>query len=88
MEEKQHNVKLEQRKNLSLSGILSVESFRDDAVELDSTMGLIQITGIGLHMEKLDLDRGEVTLTGTVVSLYYPETNGEKKKGLLRRFFP
>jgi sporulation protein YabP len=87
MEEKKHSVFLENRKSLSLDGIESVESFREDAVELISKMGPIQITGIGLHMEKLDLDKGVVVLTGTVISLYYPQENTGEKRGLLKRMF-
>ena len=87
MEEKRHSVRLTDRKELFFSGILSVVSFREDTVELESALGFCQITGEGLHMEKLDLEAGEVVLTGRIVSLYYPEEADTSKKGLFRRLF-
>ncbi len=87
MEEKKHSVQLNQRSDLFFTGILSVVSFQEDAVELESTMGFCQITGSDLHMEKLDLEKGEVILKGTVKSLYYPEEQKEQTKGLFRKIF-
>ena len=87
MEEKRHTVRLTDRKELSFSGILSVVSFREDTVELETSLGFCQITGENLHMEKLDLEAGEVILTGRIVSLYYPENTDMSKKGLFRRLF-
>ena len=87
MEEKRHAVRLIDRKELSFNGVLSVVSFREDTVELESTLGFCQITGEGLHMENLDLEAGEVVLTGRIVSLYYPDDTETNKKGLFRRLF-
>ena len=87
MEEKKHSAVLTDRKELSLTGILSVESFREDSAELESCLGPLLLTGEGMHVEKLDLEKGEVLLTGKVISLYYPEGSGEKKGGLFVRLF-
>lgn len=87
MEENRHSVRLTDRKELSFTGILSVISFREDAVELESSLGFCQITGVGMHMEKLDLEAGEVVLTGRIISLYYPDEGEQTKKGILRRLF-
>ena len=87
MEEKKHTVRLNERKELALTGIASVISFREEAVELESVLGVCQITGTALHMEKLDLITGEVVLTGNVVSLYYPDPTSEPSKGFFRRLF-
>ncbi len=87
MEEKKHTLILTEQREMNLTGILSVESFREDAAELESTLGPLMLTGQGLHMEKLDLDKGEVILTGKVISLYYPEDAPSTKKGLFSRLF-
>jgi sporulation protein YabP len=87
MEEKKHSLTLTERKKLSLTGILEVESFREDGLELQTDLGFLQITGTDLHVEKLDLERGEVIVSGEVISLYYPEEQREKTKGILRRLF-
>ena len=88
MEEIKHMVQLRERKILELTGILSVVSFRDRETEFESNMGHLQITGEDLHMEKLDLEQGEVVLSGKINSLYYPDDSAPQSKGsLLRRFF-
>ena len=87
MEEKKHGVRLTERKRMELCGIEEVVSFREDAAELESVLGTLQITGTGLHMEKLDLDTGEVILTGEITSLYYPDPSQAAGKGLFKRIF-
>lgn len=87
MEEKKHSVQLNERSDLYFSGILSVVSFQEEAVELESTMGFCQITGNDLHMEKLDLEKGEVILKGKIKSLYYPDMQENQNKGLFRKLF-
>ncbi len=87
MEEKKHTVRMEERSSLHLTGILSVIGFREEEVELESSLGICQITGTGLHMEKLDLETGQVILTGKIISLYYPEDSAPEKGGLIRRLF-
>ena len=87
MEETKHSLKMESREHLHFTGILSVISFREDGAELESTDGALQITGEGLHMEKLDLERGEVILTGRLRSLYYPDSFSPERKSLFKRIF-
>ncbi len=87
MEEKKHSLILSERKKLSLTGISEVESFHDNGVELQTDLGFLQITGTDLHVEKLDLERGEVVISGEVVSLYYPEEQRDRPKGIIRRLF-
>ncbi len=87
MEEKVCTVKLENRKKLVLTGILEVICFLEDHGEFVSTEGHLVITGEGLHMEKLDLDKAEVLVSGKIDSLYYPAGTGDEKKSLFRKLF-
>lgn len=79
---------LENRKVLKLTGIKEVLSFQENQAEFDSTLGILQVTGEKMHMEKLDLETGEVVLQGKIDSLYYPEDTPKEKKGFLSRFLP
>ena len=87
MENAKGLISLENRKILKLSGIQEVLSFQENQAELLSTLGNLQITGEKMHMEKLDLETGEVILTGRIDSLYYPEESTVEKKGFFSRFF-
>ncbi|MBR3836590.1 MAG: sporulation protein YabP [Clostridia bacterium] len=87
MNESKHFLSLTDRTRLDLEGVRSVISFREEATELETALGTLQITGEGLHMEKLDLDDGKVILTGRIDSLYYPGEPDENRKGIFRRLF-
>ena len=87
MENEKGIVLLEGRKILKLTGIREVLSFQENQAEFSSTLGILQITGDKMHMEKLDLETGEVILSGRIDSLYYPEENPKEKRGFFSRFF-
>ena len=72
---------------MHLTGVLSVTSFHEDSAEFETLSGFCQITGKDLHMEKLDLEEGEVLLEGEVVSIYYPPNAQDKGKSLFQRLF-
>ncbi len=85
MEEKNCSVLLENRSRLVLTGVSEIKSFREGAAEFDTRLGLLQITGEEMHMERLDLEEGEVELKGNFISLYYPEENKERPRSFWGR---
>ena len=87
MEKKKCSVLLENRKHLTLTGIREIKSFQENSAEFDTTAGDLQITGDGMHMERLDLDTGEVELKGSFISLYYPDENTERPRSVWGRLF-
>lgn len=86
MEEKKTTLSLTDRKVLHLSGVTEIFSFRETEAEFSTQSGTLQVTGQGMHMEKLDLEKGEVSLTGFIISLYYPDEETKETRGLLSRF--
>lgn len=66
-----HNLILEDRKRLSISGVNDIDSFDEERVLLHTQGGLLEIRGEGLHIDLLDVDSGEVTMNGTVHALLY-----------------
>lgn len=62
---------LDQRQSLTLSGVTGVDSFDEGQVELVTLGGALTVRGEGLNMARLDLDRGEVALTGRVDAMEY-----------------
>lgn len=75
-EEKQlpHQLTLEERNNLTVSGVEDVESFDENTVVIQTFQGLLVVRGEGLHIEKLSLDGGDLLVEGAVDSLTYEET--------------
>ena len=66
-----HSLNLEERHRLAVTGVSEVLSFDENQVVMDTALGLLTVEGEQLHVEKLSLDVGELTLEGTVDSLQY-----------------
>ena len=73
-----HHLILEDRENLTVSGVEEVESFDENTIVMDTAQGTLIVRGEGLHIEKLSLDGGDLKVEGMVESLTYEETRGHK----------
>lgn len=73
-----HNVILEGRSRLSISGVEDVLSFDEKRVEAYTSKGLFCVTGSDLHIESLSIERGELLLEGQVDSMSYAEEYVQK----------
>ena len=74
-----HSIQLEERHRLVVTGVSEVLSFDDNEVFMDTSLGLLTVEGEGLHVEKLSLDMGELSLEGSIQSLCY--SRDRQKKG-------
>lgn len=71
---KSHNLILEDRKSLSVTGVQDVESFDEQRIILHTSLGTLILRGTDLHIDKLSLDSGELAVTGNIIELGYEET--------------
>ena len=73
MEQKQlsvpHNIIIEDRKNVSISGVTDVESFDEETVVLMTDLGELIIKGFGLHISKIDVVSGDLALEGEIYNI-------------------
>ena len=83
------NLILENRGNLSISGVNDVLSFDDQVVMIDTELGLLTVKGENIRINKLSLDTSEVIVDGEISSLTYSPKGPEKKAGtsLLSKIF-
>lgn len=79
-----HHIVLEEREQLSVSGVEEVESFDENTIVMYTSRGTLIVRGQGLHIEKLSLDGGDLKVEGTVNALIY-EPQGRERGGLLSR---
>jgi len=70
---KQHNLSMENRKQLTLSGVEEVQSFDEKEIILMTSCGMLVIRGEGLTISRLSVDSGDVSVQGMVSSLSYAE---------------
>ena len=81
-----HRLVLEGRNRLTVTGVLDVERFDEEAAVLETGGGSLILRGSGLHVEELDLRAGQVKVSGQVDSLTYEETNLTQGSFLSRLF--
>ncbi len=83
-----HKVMLTDRKFLLVEGVRHVESFDENEITLNTTMGFLILKGEGLHIIQLDLEKGNLTAEGFFTSLLFQEDRSRgrvKGKNVLKR---
>ena len=84
---KVHNLVLENRKKLSMTGIIDVDSFNEDCIVAQTDLGDINIKGSGLHITKLNIDINELQVEGEISSIVYMDSHVKKKGGVFSKIF-
>lgn len=86
--ENKSNLSLENRKKLSLTGVVEVINFDDEHIILNTSLGVLTVRGEGLKMNKLDVQNGEIIIIGKVNSCVYTGSELKKnKESLVSRLF-
>ncbi|MBE7030439.1 MAG: sporulation protein YabP [Ruminococcaceae bacterium] len=81
-----HNLIMENRGKLSVSGVEDVESFHEEEIVLHTTMGVLILRGRGMHINKLSVEVGEVIVEGEICAMEYTEAR-QKGGSFLARMF-
>ena len=81
-----HKLIVNNRKSSSLSGVTDVIAFDMNEVLLETELGMLMIKGKDLHVNRLDLDKGEVDIDGQVDALNYSQVPG-RKGSIIGKFF-
>lgn len=81
--ESSQNVILENRSKLSVSGVEEVLHFDEGTVILRTALGELSVRGDKLKVESLQVNNGELTVTGRIGELRY----AEESVGLWERLF-
>jgi sporulation protein YabP len=88
IEDKNNSVILENRKKLSITGVNEVISFNDEVIVLTTNLGTLTLKGNELKMNKLDVQNGDIMITGKINSLVYSEKESLKNKdSIINRLF-
>ncbi|MFW5648861.1 MAG: sporulation protein YabP [Candidatus Alkaliphilus sp. MAG34] len=88
-EYRNHSIMLENREKLNVSGVEHVISFNSETVILETVAGVLTIKGGELDVNKLNIEDGNISITGVVYSLNYSDKHGmgERRSGLLGKMF-
>ena len=82
-----HNVIMENREKVVITGIIDIHSFDDELVLTETEMGILTIKGKDLKMNKLNLDNTELVVEGQIGLLQYNDLDSVKKGGMFNKIF-
>ena len=83
-----HRLMMSDRKSLDLSGVKQIDSFDANEFLLETSQGWCIISGKELTLDKLDTDKGEVSIRGLIDSIQYlSNKQGKNSEGLLKKLF-
>ena len=68
-----HKLTLNERQQLTMTGVSEVVSFDENAVVLHTAQGTLLVQGEGLQLKNLSPDGGQVAISGKVAALSYQE---------------
>lgn len=84
---KNHNIILENRKSLNISGITDVDSFDEREIRLFTELGELTIRGRELHIDSMSVESGDMIITGDIWSLIYGDKERRGPVSALGRLF-
>ncbi len=70
---KVHGISLEDRRKLDVTGVEDVESFDENLIVMNTSSGDLIVRGSGLHIEKISLDIGQLSVEGSISELSYED---------------
>lgn len=77
---KSHKIVLSNRKSGNFTGVLDVISFDISEILLETEQGMLNVKGKDLHVNRLNLEKGEVDIEGTIEALSYSQLPNSIKK--------
>ena len=68
-----HKLSLNERKELTVTGVTEVVSFDEEAVVLKTSFGTLNVHGRQLQLKNLSTNGGQVEVSGHVAALIYQQ---------------
>lgn len=82
-----HNIILEGRKKMSVSGVTDVDRFDENTVLLYTTMGEMTVRGEDLHVNDLSVESGEMNIEGEITSVVYGDPDRRSPLSFIGKIF-
>ena len=79
------SVIIENRKQISISGVSECLGFDEDTILLDTKLGKLTVKGSNLHIISFDTESGEFSAEGRVHAIGYTQT--DSKNSFLSKIF-
>ena len=84
---KKETLELTDRKHLVIKGTKEIGSFNEEEVVVCFEESELCVRGVGLHINKIDVDRGELDLIGEEITALIYSNEVASGEGIFRRLF-
>jgi len=81
-----HNVLMDKRESVTVAGVTDVISFDEESVICETELGVLVLSGANLHVKRINLESGELAVTGELDGVRY-ENASTKAKSVFGRMF-
>lgn len=82
-----HNIIMENRGKLTLSGVTDVDSFDERCISLYTQLGELVIRGRDLHINAMSVETGDMTIDGDIWALNYGDRDKRGSSSFLGKLF-
>jgi len=84
-----HKISMMNRRTVGITGVSDVISFDISEILLETEQGMLNVKGKDLHVNRLNLEKGEVDIEGTIDAFTYSQipTSMKKPDGLFGKIF-
>ena len=82
-----HNVILENRNHMNISGVDDVDSFDEHSVVMFTQLGVLSVKGENLHINKFSVEGGDISIDGKIYSINYTDDFAQKNGGFFSKMF-
>ena len=85
---KKHCVNVNERKEVFIDGILKLDSFDKNEFLISTSKGYLHIVGKDLTLGNMDMEKGTLSINGSIDSLSYLNSSTEQnKEGFFKKLF-
>lgn len=82
-----HSITIEKRESVAVSGVTDVISFDEESVIGETELGVLIIRGVNLHVNRINLESGELSVLGEIDGIAYENAGKGKGKSFMGRLF-
>jgi sporulation protein YabP len=84
-----HSILMENRERVTITGVQDVDSFDEASVLLVTDLGYITLHGFDLHINKLNLEEGQLIVEGEIIGMEYSDHEGvgARSGGFFKKLF-
>ena len=83
----EHKIILNFRESLSITGVKEIINFDDKNINLKTICGEMSVDGENIHINILNVEKGELEISGKINGINYFDIDESDRKTLLSRIF-